>query len=226
MKKQQGFTLVELLISSTILTMILLVGTYSYSLFADKWNKKLGHVNKVAEQVRTLSLLDRLLDGIVPLVIFQKDSKGFYFQGSAQQLTAISQNGFINTQGAVVFQLYLQTSIDGAKKLWYQEASLNGLLLLSTQQTIPFGEPLLLIDKITDLQFNYFGWQSLDVKSEAAFTNDPTKEKDWFTQYAGFERQLQPEKLSLTINVEDMQFSLLSLFSQNSESLLRDFDGG
>jgi len=206
--------------------MILLVGTYSYSLFADKWNKKLGHVDEVTEQVRTLSLLDRLLDGIVPLVIFQENTKGFYFQGSTQRLTAISQKGLIDTQGPVVFSLYLETSLEGSKKLWYQEASLNTLLLLSNKQSISFDEPLLLLNKITALQFSYFGWQSLDVKSETALTHDKAISKHWYTQYDGFERQLQPEKLSLNIDIEGKPFSLLSVFSQNSEALLRDFDGG
>jgi prepilin-type N-terminal cleavage/methylation domain-containing protein len=224
MKKTQGFTLIELLIASSILVMIMLVGTYSYSLFADKWNKQLGHVNEVAEQIRKVTLLDQLLDGIVPLVLTENNTNGFYFDGSADELKAISLNGIIRSDEAVIFRLSLDTLINGTKQIWYQEASVQDTLLLSAKQSIPFDEPLLLLGNLTQAQFSYFGWQNFEVKSQAAFENDLSKRPSWQPNYQGHVQQLHPEKLLLNLQFVDAQLSLNSRYTKNSEILLREFD--
>jgi prepilin-type N-terminal cleavage/methylation domain-containing protein len=232
MSKQQGFTLIELLIASSILMMILLLGTYSYSLFADKWNKQLGHVNEVVQQVRTLTLLDQLLDGIVPLVLNENAVNGFYFNGAATQLTAISLNGIIRSAQPVVFRLSTETQNNGTQQIWYEEAGLKNLLILTEKQQIPFDEPLLLLENLTQTQFSYFGWESFDVKSQAAFENDISKRPIWLSNYDGQTRQLQPEKLALVLRFKQTQkqaqaqVNLNSRYTQNSEILLRDFEGG
>jgi prepilin-type N-terminal cleavage/methylation domain-containing protein len=232
--KHQGFTLIELLIASSILMMILLLGTYSYSLFADKWNKQLGHVNKVVQQVRTLTLLDQLLDGVVPLVLNENAVRGFYFNGAATQLTAISLNGIIRSAQPVVFRLSTETQINGTQQIWYEEAGLKNLLILTEKQAIPFDEPLLLLKNLTQTQFSYFGWESFEVKSQAAFENDTSKRPIWLSNYDGQTRQLQPEKLALMLLFKktqketqaQTQVNLNSRYTQNSELLLRDFEGG
>lgn len=224
MKKTQGFTLIELLIASSILVMIMLVGTYSYSLFADKWNKQLGHVNEVAEQIRTVTLLDQLLDGVVPLVLNENNTNGFYFDGSADELKAISLNGIVRSDEPVIFRLSLDTLINGTKQIWYEEASVQDILLLSAKQSIPFDEPLLLLDNLMQAQFSYFGWQNFEIKSQAAFENDLSKRPYWQPSYQGHVQQLHPEKLSLNIKFVDAQLSLNSRYTRNSEVLLREPD--
>lgn len=224
MKKTQGFTLIELLIASSILVMIMLVGTYSYSLFADKWNKQLGHVNEVAEQIRTVTLLDQLLDGVVPLVLSENNTHGFYFHGSANELKAISLNGVVRSDEPVIFKLSLDTLINGTKQIWYEEASVQDILLLSAKQSISFDEPMLLLDNLTQAQFSYFGWQNFEIKSQAAFENDPSKRPYWQPNYQGHVQQLHPEKLSLNIQFVDAQVSLNSRYTKNSEVLLRESD--
>ena len=226
MNKQQGFTLIELLIASSILMMIVLLGTYSYSLFADKWNKQLGHVNEVVQQVRTLTLLDQLLDGVVPLVLNDNNYKSFYFDGTETQLTAISLNGIIRSAEPVVFRLSTETLINGSQRVWYEEAGLQNLLILSEKQQLPFDAPLLLLENLAQIQFSYFGWESFEVKSQAAFENDISKGRVWFSNYNGQTRQLQPEKLSMKLQFQQAQVNLHSRFTQNSEMLLRDFEGG
>ena len=218
--------------------MILLLGTYSYSLFADKWHKQLGHVNDVVQQVRTLTLLDQLLDGIVPLVLNENAVSGFYFNGAATQLTAISLNGIIRSAQPVVFRLSTKTQINGSQQIWYEEAGLKNLLILTEKQAIPFDEPLLLLENLTQTQFNYFGWESFAVKSQAAFENDISKRPIWLSNYDGQTRQLQPEKLALILQFKQTktqtqkntqaqaQVNLNSRYTQNSELLLRDFEGG
>ena len=86
--------------------------------------------------------------------------------------------------------------------------------------------PLLLLGGLQKLNFNFWGWQSFDVKSEANFQNDSSVSQQWFTQYSGFESQLQPEKLRLSLEFEQRGIMLISEYTQNSEVFLREHDGG
>lgn len=225
MKVSKGFTLIELLIASTILSMVLLVGTYGYSLFADKWNKQLGHVNSVIQQVRAITLVDQLLDGIVPLALNEKNNMGFYFSGSKNRLTAISQNGILSKDSPVAFQLWMQEQINGDKGLWYREADLTNQLILASTQDILFGEPLLIVNSLKDVTFSYFGWRNFELKSQVAFQQDLSKSKQWFENYQGMDSQLQPEKIKLRLEFLKNEISLISLFTENSEAYLSETEG-
>jgi hypothetical protein len=131
----------------------------------------------------------------------------------------------------VVFRLSTETQNNGTQRIWYEEAGLQNLLILTEKQQIPFDDPLLLLENLTQTQFNYFGWESFEVKSQAAFENDTSKRPTWLSNYNGQTRQLQPEKLALMLRFKQekaqtqAQVNLNSRYTQNSEILLSNFEG-
>jgi prepilin-type N-terminal cleavage/methylation domain-containing protein len=52
--KAKGFTLIELMISMTILSLLLFTGSYTYSLMSQRWNKELGEFSHSAKQAKHL----------------------------------------------------------------------------------------------------------------------------------------------------------------------------
>jgi prepilin-type N-terminal cleavage/methylation domain-containing protein len=223
---QNGFTLIELMIASTILIMVMLLGTYAYSLFAQKWDKQLGNVNQALRQVKELTLVNNLLDGIVPLALFnERQDPGFYFIGNQQSLTAISLSGLVNQDEPVVFNLSLQQQ-NGKNVLLYREAPTTTNLILSIEQQINYQHELILLDGLKNLSFSYFGWPSFDVKSENSFNpsnRDPSTR--WSAEYNGQDSRLHPEKLRLSLSLKDGQITINSQFTQYSEMLFRNFEG-
>lgn len=224
--KHSGFTLIELMIASTILIMVMLVGTYAYGLFASKWDKQLGNVNQAMGQIKELTLINHLLDGIVPLALFtERQAPGFYFIGGQESLTAISLSGLVNQNEPVVFNLSIQVQ-NGVNVLLYREAPTTTNLILSIEQPIDYQHELRLLVGVESLMFSYFGWPSFDVKSAANF--NPTARGPsavWFEQYNGQVSSLHPEKLKLNLSFENGLISMLSQYTQDSEMLLRNYEG-
>ncbi|MDN4503139.1 hypothetical protein QX776_12055 [Alteromonadaceae bacterium BrNp21-10] len=173
-----------------------------------------------------MTLLDHLLDGIVPLALFPENTKGFYFKGEKNTLTAISQNGMFSINDPVVFRLRLESQKDGTLSLWYEEASLDNLLITNAQQNIPFKTSIQLLKGLHSFEFSYYGWQSFDIKSQAAFEFDASKTRRWYAQYQGMQAQLHPEKLRLLLKLPQGQIELISHFTQNSETLMSNMEGG
>ncbi|MGJ8680089.1 PilW family protein [Paraglaciecola sp.] len=226
MKLQRGFTLIELMIASMILIVVMLVGTYSYSLFSDKWDKQLGNVEQAVNRVKDLSLLNSLLDGVVPLALFNgQKGNGFYFHGEQQTLTAVSLNGLFVQDAPVVFSLSMQ-QINGKNVLLYQETSTTNSLLLKADDVVEFTHSKTLLPGLISAEFTYYGWPSWESKRTFNFTKDLAAFKlGWFDSYEGIITGLHPEKLSLALNFENGSLHLNSQYLLNSELLLSEPEG-
>ena len=225
-KHTKGFTLVELMIASTILIMVMLVGTYAYSLFAKKWDEQLGNVNQAMWQIKELTLINSLLDGIVPLALFnQREGKGFYFIGEQQSLIAISLQGLVNQDQPVVFSLSLQLQ-GNENVLIYREASTSTNLILNTQQQIRYQHQLVLLKGLKNINFDYFGWPSFAVKARNSFEPSSRGPRaSWYKKYNGQDAGLHPEKLTLSLGLVNGDIYFSSQFTQNSEILLQSYEG-
>jgi hypothetical protein len=213
------------MIASTILIMVMLVGTYAYSLFATQWDKQLGNVNQAMTQIKQLTLINHLLDGIVPLALFEeRQDPGFYFIGEEQSITAISLAGLVNHNEPVVFTLSL-VERDGNPLLLYREAPTTANLILSIDQTIDYQHELALLVGLDGLSFRYFGWPSFVAKSAANYNpSSRSARAGWSASFNGQSRSLHPEKLTLNLRIENGQIKLHSQFTQDSEILLRKFE--
>jgi len=196
---QAGFTLVELLIATTLLSMILFVGSYSYSLFANRWDKELGDFSANIKDVRAMQLLQTVLDGIVPVVVVDEGKPGFYFSGKKQVLTSVSSNGLFDDEFPVVFEISAEQSGPGRMTVIYREASTQDLLLTANGQNIAFNHSITLLDDVAEWRFTYQGWESFEAKSSAKFLNQRVPAKlPSFEEYSGQVRQLVPEVIALS----------------------------
>lgn len=81
---KNGFTLIELLITTTIFkSFCYFLGSFSYQLLANRWDKQLGTFDRTLELTRNIELLENVISGIEPAVI--NDEKqgtvnyGFFF---------------------------------------------------------------------------------------------------------------------------------------------------
>lgn len=227
MPRQSGFTLIELLIASTILIFILLVGSFSFSLFANNWDKKLSHFEQRASEVRDLNLLNNVLDGIVPLALFQGDTPGFYFVGREKSLQAISLNGIFNLDVPVTFLLSFETLPDGKTQLHYRESPVDSQLILNVEQTVGYLNEWTLLVDVTEVSFNYYGWKDLGFKAQnrnLALNNGNLGPK-WSASFSGEKRQLMPERIELAIGFDGRSIIIQSQLQQNAELFFSGMNG-
>ncbi|WP_300477787.1 type II secretion system protein J [Shewanella sp.] len=199
-KSQSGFTLVELLISTALLSLILFVASYSFSLFAGSWGKELGRYEQTAKFTRNIELVRRVFASTIPLLVDRGDgtqNSALYFDGRKQFLRAASRYGVFTTD-SVIYQLSLESTSEGDEQLIYQEVASNQVLLDSYEQVITFSNKLVLLDSVSHVAFSYFGWENFQQKSVQQ-SGMGIASKVWQESFNAKEKQLFPESMKVSV---------------------------
>ncbi|MEZ7206917.1 type II secretion system protein J [Pseudoalteromonas sp. DY56-GL79] len=200
--KQKGFTLVELLISITLLSLVMATGTFAYFQFASRWDKELGDFQQQAQTAKVVAQLEQVLKGVIPYVVRDKTGEPtFFFVGSESRLLAVTSNGLING-GPEIFRLVIQQNKNDFQ-LVYQAIALEQTILTSMEQSLDFSNSKVLLSNLQRADLSYFGWRDLTLKS----SRTPGTAPNWFENYRSQERGLTPEYIKL--NIDDF-----TLFSQ------------
>lgn len=209
-----GFTLVELLIAVTILSMLLLTASYSYSLIASRWDKDLGNYAETTQQAKSTELLLGVLSGVRSYVVRKSDlSPGFLFIGADDSLLAATTNG-LKGGDQEVFRLTVVSTENEKYDLVYQAVGVNQIPLVSASQEITFDFSTVLFKDAEQINFRYYGWPHLFDK-----TDENSKAKlTWQNRYSGLDAQYMPYKIAFEIIKDGMPMSFVV-------SLERDVEG-
>jgi len=221
LKTNSGFTLIELMIAITILSLLLFTGSYSYSLMSERWNKELGQFSASAKNSKHLELLQRLLEGVQPYVVVDKNKKpSFFFIGDKTSLLGVSRTGLFETEYPVIFRLTTVDKGNGKVDLMYQSASTENILLLGTDQNIEFSKQLTLFNDIEGVEFSYFGWPHLYEKNSE--TKNMANHR-WYQRYSGIDNQLMPESFQISLTKEQQLLTIPVLLEAKPERWLAPY---
>ena len=201
MKQVKGFTLIEMLVSMTLLTMLLLLTMTAYSFFSERWNGRLGHYNQSLYSTKNLLITSDILQSIISYVVVDDEKKpAYYFEGNINGFVAVSNSSFAKPGIASVIRLQVTQNSDFTFNLSYQEAVMDSLLLVTHNQPLSFEQGQVLFENLTDIRMEYFGWPTRADKfyDETTGTRGQSP-KGWFTNYNSIERGLHPEQLKITL---------------------------
>lgn len=219
--KSKGFTLLELLISITLLTMLMAAGSFVYLQFASRWDKDLGQFEQVAKTTRLVYQLKALGDGIIPYVIHSGNGLKMFFVGKEKSLLAVSRNG-LATGKAEVFRLTVANKSDGGVKLVYQSLPLSEIILTHAEQEIHFSYNITLIDGLSDTVINYYGWESLEQKKSQNTINS----QGWYRDYDALVTDITPSRIVFDLrNGDDTNpLSVYSTLENNPEHWYQHYE--
>ncbi|QLE86112.1 prepilin-type N-terminal cleavage/methylation domain-containing protein [Shewanella sp. Scap07] len=209
---QRGFTLIELLISTALLSLVLFIASYSYSLFSNRWQSELGNYQETAAFVKNVELSRRVLQSTIPLVISKADSKkGLYFVGGADSILAVSQYGVFGDEG-VIYRLSIEKSPENpqVKQLVYREVNANSIVLSEPNQSFQFTHKIVVIDNVTDAEFQYFGWATLNDKT-VQMSGIGKADKSWHKTYDAVRTGLFPEAARLVVRYQAKDARVVSI---------------
>jgi len=219
----RGFTLIELMISISILSLLLFTGSYTYSLMSERWNKELGQFAQSAQNGKHLLVLQRLLEGVQTFVVVdEKQKPSFFFIGDQNSLLAVSRSGLFSDDYPEVFRLTTIEKENGKVDLFYQSISTQNFLLTGTNQNIEFTKQLILFSDLDRVSFNYFGWSSFMDKN---LERDEKKHKQWFERFSGIDNQIMPEVFNLTLVNSGQELSFSIPLDTSSERWLSPYMG-
>jgi prepilin-type N-terminal cleavage/methylation domain-containing protein len=196
----RGFTLIELLVAITIFGMVVGLASYGYSLYTRSFSRWQSGFQRAAAQYQRIDLLKTALEDCVPWIVRDDaDQPGFYFLGRDEGLTLVTQSAVFESSAPAVIRVFREADGQGRWNLVYEEASLKGLLLLRASQTLPFKHRMVVMQGLTALEFEYFGWENLAAR--AAAENQPTAEQSarWYSDYDGLKRRLHPERIAVQL---------------------------
>ena len=220
-KSNKGFTLIELMIAISILSLLLFTGSYSYSLMSTRWNKELGNFAQIAKQAKNQQLLQNLLTGIQTFIITDKNQRpAFFFIGDKTSLLAVSRSGLYSDKYPEIFRLTATEKENGLFNLVYQSSSTENVLLLATEQEINFTQQLTLFSNLTSVSFAYLGWSHFNEKTA---NGEIIKPASWFERFSGIDNQLMPTKMLVTLTIDDSAFTLPVELDKESELRLSPF---
>lgn len=193
--QQIGFSLIELMISLTILAMLIGTATLSYQILMQRWQKGLQQFDRSYQQYHSNTLLQSVIRGIFPYVVVDtKGTPSFFFIGGEQSLLAVTRNGLFDDSSPEIFRLTLQSNGDGTFRLIYQSSPMDEVLLVGTDQEIEFVNTLVMHDGLSKLEFKYVGWHSLKDRA-----SQPVPKKSTFQTYSGIDSQLMPQSIEVML---------------------------
>lgn len=198
-RQQRGFTLVELLIATSIMLMMLGMAMFGYQLYDKQWRKEKDNVSLAYEQLKTFDLFNSALHGIIPYLVNQKDKAGFYFLGKKDGFTAITGSPIVNVGYPAVIRIFTETDTKGQYRLVYEEASLKDTWLVGPAQRLKFSERIVVLQDIKDIEFQYFAVPDVNTPVEMDENDQVIDRRQWLNAHDGLTAFTHPEKVQINV---------------------------
>ncbi len=220
MTRTYGFTLIELLITMTLLSMIILIGSSAFGIFGKQWDGKLGNFDHTVTSARNLTLVQDVLDSIVPYVAYDPDGEPIiYFEGNRNGFVSVSSKSVFSFGDHAVIRFSVKQRSDLTYDVLYEEWPMNESVLDSSDQVLSFSEPLILFESVTDPKFGYFGWGTIQDRDSLMAGLGP-QQAEWLDSYNGLEAMFPPLKTSLKFSSIAGDYQIISNLSRPVPGLL------
>lgn len=203
MNNQRGFTLIELIITLIILSLVVLSGTYAYQFMADNWERNRGNYEESLAQYQAWQLIYEAIENTAPKMVRDDEGTGFYFLGRDNGFTGYTKTSVQAPEYPAVYRLIIEQSEvnEQGLQLVYEEAVLGQQILTNPEQQLPFNYRIVLYKNAEQLSFRYWGWESYKSRiSNDIDISDTFSERQWFSQYDGFERSEHPQRIEISLD--------------------------
>ncbi|KKO46972.1 hypothetical protein WG68_03295 [Arsukibacterium ikkense] len=194
--KAKGFTLIEVLLAMMLLSVVMYIGSLSFSIFSDRWQKELGGFNADVSDARKLLLLRQVLHGTANYLARDTDARAAYlFYGDAQQLIFVTNAPVFNTGYQAWVRLSVHTLESGQQQLRYAEYSFAAAPLFTVGGQ-PAPDHSLVLLQSDNIRFNYFGWHSFAARIR--YTESGEGSPGWQDAYRATEIGVIPYAVNLS----------------------------
>lgn len=210
-QKNQGFTLVEILVAMTILSMTMLIGTQAFRFFSERWDGQLGAFNEKFISLKTQLIVQDTLSRITPYLVFDYKTmtKHVYFEGNRNGFITVSTSAVSNSDYMAVIRLRAEQNAKGMFDLYFEEWPMQEAVLISYDQSIPFNRSIMLLSNLTAIEFQYYGYKPRAQRRQFEIESGSEAELLWQNAYNGLDTDFQPEKISIRYSLNGRQSEIL-----------------
>jgi prepilin-type N-terminal cleavage/methylation domain-containing protein len=206
-RKLSGFSLLEMLVAVVVLSMVIGISTYAYSMFIRQWDGHLGRFDEAQARYQRLEWLATALQDTLPYVVRDdKGELGFYFLGRDEGLTSVTMSPIFGVGEPALIRVFREVEDSGKWRLVYEEAPFAGDLLAQSDQRMEFRHRLVIARGLPRPEFRYFGWA--DLQSRVMAEESLISGRAWFDEYDGLLRQFHPEQIELSLGGDAAVFEV------------------
>lgn len=214
LKQSAGFTLVEVLVATMVLSLVIFLATFSYSLFLNTWEKKSVTNNRVISDYRSHVLVRAALESIYDYYITDPENERNgrhypYFNGEKKMIEFVTLSSIFNKGVPAAARLRLECR-DGADRnycrLIYEETSLEQRYIRYADDKMVYDHTLIVYSGLEKLNFRYYG--QYELKWNAAAENYDVIRK-WQETFSGEKRNTIPEIIEVTLDTGADEITLL-----------------
>ena len=209
-RQEQGFTLIEVLLTMAILSLVMLTATYAYNYITQNWQRNQQHYDTGMQQYYATSLVYRAVTDTQAKIVrsepvnnqrVQAMNIGFYFLGRDEGFTAYTNTAVQDPSYPAVYRLFRERDDNGNWQLVYEESLLNNTLLSFADQQLPFNFRLVVASELRKLEFEYYAWPDFATRLAGyAETSENLSEPQWFTDFDGLTRMQHPLTIQIHLN--------------------------
>ena len=226
MRSHSGFTLIEMLVTMSLLSMVVLAGTSAFGLFAKRWDGQLGGFDRSIVVARDTVLVQEVLDNLVPYMAYDSvEQPTVYFEGNRNGFVAVSGQSIFEGETMSVVRFSVHQNADFSFEVLYEEWPMQNDVLRSISQPIFFSEPVVLFESVKDPKFQYFGWETLESKWGNGGDLLP-QSAQWFDDLNSVDSSLAPLKARLRFETDQGGHVILSTLAPQSKALITSYSGG
>lgn len=163
--KAKGFTLIEVLLAMVLLSIVMYIGSLSFTVFSERWQKELGGFKTDVSEARKLLLLRQLFQGAANYLVRDNSNKPVYlFTGDAKQLQFVTNTPIFQTGYQALVGLSIVTLANGGQQLVYTEYSFSAGPIFNLKSR-PVVQHSIVLLQAENIRFNYYGWESFAARS-------------------------------------------------------------
>lgn len=203
-----GFTLVELLIAMAVLTMVIGLSSFAFSLFSRYWDGNLDRFERSLGSLQRVDLVITAVEDALPWAVRGSEGQvGFYFLGRDEGLTFVTNSPVFERDSPALVRVFREQTSSGKWGLFYEEAPLGDVSLRFASQVVPFKHRLRVLDSAAEISFRYYGYEGRSEPTETSPDSD-TVRLFWFSVYDGMIQYRHPLKVALSIDGHESVFDM------------------
>lgn len=208
-----GFTLIEVLIATMVLSALIYLAMLSYSMFLNVWEEKrltdTSAINDYRSHILVRSALESIYDYYVTDPANEKTGRYYpFFKGEGDRLEFVTLSSVFNKGLPAVARLRLerQDTADGEYyKVIYEEMPLDQTYIKYADVKPEYSHAMVVYTDVKKINIRYYGeWEIRWVPERDDFETVYR----WQKTFHGEERNTIPEAIELTLNTRTTETTL------------------
>ncbi len=226
---ERGFTLIEVLVATAILTIMIYLALTAYSFFGESWRKGRLSDTRSLELYRNHVLCRSAVESICDYYVTDPTNEfnGVYwpyFIGTDNSAAFVTLSSVFVKGVSASARIRIVETPSGTRNVVYEETPLLHQYIRYEDSVPEYVHQIVLFENVKAFHIRYYGaWESRFNDA----TQDFVTEYRWLTEYYGKDRKATPEIIELTVSDETgdtvLTFPVRALNPFKSRFFLREF---